>query len=403
MGDLAHLVEFKKGNFKNMQETFRWFGVTDSVTLSDIKQAGATGVVTALHHIPNGEVWDVNEILKVKNAIESQGLVWSFIESIPIHETIKLRKGDYKQRIENYKQSLRNVAACGLNNVCYNFMPVLDWTRTHLFWKLQDGSTALRFDKVEMAVFERFIIKRENLEKSYSPNLLQQAEKRFFEMTKDEKKRLENSILKGLPGTVDDLTIPVFKAMIAEYENVSHADLKANLSYFLNQVIPLCEALGIKMAIHPDDPPMDILGLPRIIKSETDLDDLVNFIDSPSNGITFCTGSLGANPDNDLPKMIKKFANKIHFLHLRNVRRETDGSFYEDNHLQGSTNMYNVVKAVLQIEKQRGVQLPMRPDHGHQMLSDLKNKKAYAGYTAIGRLRGLAELRGLALGISKNI
>ncbi len=386
-----------------MQETFRWFGVADSVTLADIKQAGAKGVVTALHHIPNGEVWTVNEILKVKTAIESQGLVWSFIESIPIHENIKLRKGDYQQRIENYKQSLRNVAACGLKNVCYNFMPVLDWTRTHLFWELPDGSTALRFDKVDMAAFEKFVMQRNDVEKSYSPELLQHAQERFSQMSDAEKKRLEDSVLKGLPGTVDDLTIPDFKAMIAMYKDVSHTDLKANLSYFLNQIIPLCEALDIKMAIHPDDPPMDIMGLPRIIKSEKDLDDLVNFIDSPSNGITFCTGSLGANPDNDLPKMIKKFGNKIHFLHLRNVRREADGSFFEDNHLEGSTNMYNVVKAVLEVEKQRGVQLPMRPDHGHQMLSDLKHKKAYAGYSAIGRLRGLAELRGLALGISKSI
>ncbi|MFV0564753.1 MAG: mannonate dehydratase [Flavobacteriaceae bacterium] len=386
-----------------MQETFRWFGVSDSVTLQDIKQAGATGVVTALHHISNGEVWEVNEILKVKNAIEAQGLVWAFIESIPIHENIKLRKGDYMQRIENYKQSLRNVAACGIKNVCYNFMPVLDWTRTNLFWKLPDGSTALRFDKVDMAVFETCIMKRENVDKDYTPKILKQAKERFSKMTLEEKQALEDNVLKGLPGTVDDLTIPVFKDMIAQYDNLSHADLKANLSYFLNQVIPVCEEYGIKMAIHPDDPPMDIMGLPRIIKSETDLDDLVNFIDSPSNGITFCTGSLGANPDNDLPKMIRKFKNKIHFLHLRNVRREADGSFFEDNHLDGSTDMYEVVKAILEIEKERNVQLPMRPDHGHQMLNDLENKKAYAGYTAIGRLRGLAELRGLALGISKNM
>lgn len=385
-----------------MQETFRWFGVNDSVKLSYIKQAGATGVVTALHHVANGEVWEVEEILKVKNLIESHGMEWSFIESIPIHENIKLRKGDYLQRIENYKQSLRNVAACGIKNVCYNFMPVLDWTRTELFWKLPDGSTALRFDKVDMAVFERFIMEREGVEDSYTPEILEKAKVRFSRMTSEEKKALEDNVLKGLPGTVDDLTIPVFKDMIAQYENVSHADLKANLSYFLNQVIPVCEEHGIVMAIHPDDPPMDIMGLPRIIKSEKDLEDLVGFIDSPSNGITFCTGSLGANPDNDLPKMVRKFADRIHFLHLRNVRREADGSFYEDNHLDGSTDMYEVVKAVLEIEKQRNVQLPMRPDHGHQMLHDLEPNSAYPGYTSIGRLRGLAELRGLALGISRS-
>ncbi|PKQ45455.1 mannonate dehydratase [Confluentibacter flavum] len=385
-----------------MQETFRWFGVNDSVKLSYIKQAGATGVVTALHHVANGEVWEVEEILKVKNAIESHGMEWSFIESIPIHENIKLRKGDYLKRIENYKQSLRNVAACGIKNVCYNFMPVLDWTRTELFWKLPDGSTALRFDKVDMAVFECFIMKRDGVEDSYTPEILEKAKIRFSKMNSEEKQALEDNVLKGLPGTVDDLTIPVFKDMIAQYDNLSHADLKANLSFFLNQVIPVCEEHGIVMAIHPDDPPMDIMGLPRIIKSEKDLEDLVGFIDSPSNGITFCTGSLGANPNNDLPKLVRKFADRIHFLHLRNVRREADGSFYEDNHLDGSSDMYEVVKAVLEIEEERNVQLPMRPDHGHQMLHDLEPNSAYPGYTSIGRLRGLAELRGLALGISRS-
>ncbi|MFL1011917.1 mannonate dehydratase [Flavisericum labens] len=385
-----------------MQETFRWFGVTDPVKLSYIKQAGAKGIVTALHHVANGEVWEVNEIQKVKDEIESHGLEWAFIESIPIHENIKLRKGDYLDRLENYKQSLRNVATCGIKNVCYNFMPVLDWTRTQLFWKLADGSTALRFDKVEMAVFEKFIMKRDGVENAYTSEILELAESRFSEMTDEEKQQLEDNVLKGLPGTVDDLTIPVFKDMIAQYDSLSHADLKANLSYFLNEVIPVCEENGIVMAIHPDDPPMDIMGLPRIIKSEQDLDDLVNFVDSPSNGITFCTGSLGANADNDLPNMIRKFANRIHFLHLRNVRREEDGSFYEDNHLEGSSDMCEIVKAVLEVEKQRGVQLPMRPDHGHQMLNDLEDNHAYAGYTAIGRLRGMAEIRGLALAISRN-
>jgi len=385
-----------------MIETFRWFGPTDAVSLSDIKQAGATGVVTAMHHISNGEIWPIDDIQKTKNAIESKGLTWSFIESIPIHENIKLRQGDYLKRIENYKQSLKNVAKCGIKNVCYNFMPVLDWTRTHLFWELEDGSTALRFDKVEMAAFEAFIMKRQGVENDYDDVILSKAEKRFKEMTSSDKQRLEDGILKGLPGTVDDLSIPVFKEMIAQYNNISHSDLKANLSYFLNQVIPVCEENGIKMAIHPDDPPFDIMGLPRIIKSEQDLEDLVGFIDSPSNGITFCTGSLGANPNNDLPKMIEKFKDRIHFLHLRNVRREADGSFYEDNHLDGSSDMYAIVKAVLKIEKERGVSLPMRPDHGHQMLHDLKNRDSYAGYSAIGRLRGLAELRGLSLGISKS-
>ncbi|GGF79754.1 mannonate dehydratase [Wenyingzhuangia marina] len=385
-----------------MIQTFRWFGVNDSVQLSHIAQAGATGVVTALHHVKNGDIWEVEEIMKVKNMIEEAGLEWSFIESIPIHENIKLQKGDYLHRIENYKQSLKNVAACGIKNVCYNFMPVLDWTRTQLFWPLKNGATALRFDKVEMAVFEIYLMEREGAEKDYTPEVQAKAKESFENMSSEEKTRLSDCILKGLPGTVDDLSMDEFKAMIAQYDGLSHADLKSNLSFFLNQVVPIAEENGIVMAIHPDDPPMDILGLPRIIKSEKDLEDLVGFIDSPSNGITFCTGSLGANPDNDLPKMIEKFADRIHFLHLRNVRREADGSFFEDNHLGGSSDMYEVVKAVAKIEKQRGIEIPMRPDHGHQMIDDLTNDKAYCGYTAIGRLKGLAELRGLELGIKRS-
>ena len=386
-----------------MKETFRWFGKNDSVSLPYIKQAGAAGVVTALHHIANGEVWEVDEIQKVKNKIEAMGLEWSFIESIPVHENIKLHSGDYKLRIENYKQSLRNIAQCGIKNVCYNFMPVLDWTRTHLYWNLENGGTALRFDKTEMAVFECHMLKHKDAEESYSKIILEQAGTRFSQMTSVEKSRLQDNILKGLPGTVDDLTIPVFKEMIAQYNTIGHKDLKANLAYFLNEVIPVAEEHGIKMAIHPDDPPFDIMGLPRIVKSEADLDDLLRYVDSPFNGITFCTGSLGANEANDLPKMIHKFADRIHFLHLRNVKRELDGSFYEDNHLEGSSDMYEIVKAVLQIEKQRGLDLPMRPDHGHQLLHDLSSQSSYSGYTAIGRLKGLAELRGLALGISNSL
>ncbi len=385
-----------------MTETFRWFGKSDAVTLSDIRQSGATGVVTALHHIPNGEIWSIEDIETTKNEILNAGLEWSFIESIPIHENIKLRQGDYAKRIENYKQSLINVAKCGVKNVCYNFMPVLDWTRTHLFWELEDGSTALRFDKVEMAVFETYIMQRNGVEKDYDEAILAKAKLRYEAMSKTEIQRLKDGILKGLPGTVDDLDIPTFKKMIAQYKDLSHSDLKSNLSYFLNEIIPLAEELGVKMAIHPDDPPFDIMGLPRIITSERDLDDLVGFIDSPSNGITFCTGSLGANKNNDLPKMIEKFKNRIHFLHLRNVKREDDGSFYEDHHLEGSSDMFEIVKAVLKIEKERNISLPMRPDHGHQMLDDLKHNNSYAGYTAIGRLKGLAELRGLSLGISKS-
>ena len=386
-----------------MKQTFRHFGPSDPVKLSYIKQAGASGVVTALHQIPNGEVWPVDEIKKIKDKIESKGLEWSFIESIPIHENIKLRQDDYLRRIENYKQSLINVAQCGIHGVCYNFMPVLDWTRTHLHWQLPNGGTALRFDRVDMLVFERHVLKRIGVEASYSEALVQKADERFARMTTDEKQRLSDSVLKGLPGTVDDLSIPVFKEMLAQYDDLSHRDLKSNLSFFLNEIVPLAEELGLKMAIHPDDPPFDIMGLPRIVKSESDLDDLIGFIDSPSNGITFCTGSLGANPENDLPKMIRKFKDRIHFLHLRNVKREKDGSFFEDNHLEGSSDMYEILKAVLEIEKDGNRELPMRPDHGHQMLNDLDANSTYAGYTAIGRLKGLAELRGLEMGIAKSL
>ncbi|MCJ7465377.1 MAG: mannonate dehydratase [Maribacter sp.] len=386
-----------------MKETFRWFGNNDPVSLAYIRQAGATGVVTALHHIPNGEIWPLGEIKKTKDKIEAAGLAWTFIESIPIHENIKLRSGDYLQRIENYKQSLLNIAQAGVKNVCYNFMPVLDWTRTQLHWKLNHGGTALRFDKVDMAIFERYHLKRDRAEKDYTEAILQVAATRFSKMTVLERDKLQENVLKGLPGTVDDLTIPVFKKMISQYQGLTHQDLKSNLSYFLNAIVPIAEEHDIKMAIHPDDPPFDIMGLPRIIKSEGDLEDLVAFIDSPSNGITFCTGSLGANPANDLPKMIRKFAARIHFLHLRNVKREDDGSFYEDNHLEGSSDMYAIVKAVLEIENQRNVELPMRPDHGHQLLHDLNSDDSYAGYTAIGRLKGLAEIRGLAMGISKSV
>ncbi len=386
-----------------MKETFRWFGKNDPVQLSHIRQTGATGVVTALHHIPNGEVWHLSEIKKVKDQINAAGMDWAFIESIPVHEHIKLRTGDYLKRIAHYKQSLKNIAQCGIHHVCYNFMPVLDWTRTHLHWKLKNDSTALRFDKIDMAIFECFLMKRNNAENDYTEYILEKAKIRHSKMTSSEVKQLQDSILKGLPGTVDDLSMDVFKEMIAQYDGITHQDLKSNLSYFLNEIIPVAEENNIKMAIHPDDPPMDIIGLPRIVKSEKDLDDLLQYVDSPSNGITFCTGSLGASADNNLPEMIKKYRERIHFLHLRNVKREADGSFYEDNHLEGSSDMYEIVKAIIQIEEELGIELPMRPDHGHQMLYDLQAENTYSGYTAIGRLKGLAEIRGLALGIKRNL
>ena len=374
----------------NLEQTWRWYGPNDPVSLLDIKQAGATGIVTALHHIANGEIWPLEEIEKRKFIIENVGL-------------IKTQTGNFQKYIENYKQSLANLDNCNIDVVCYNFMPVLDWTRTNLHWQLEDGSTALRFDKVDMAIFECFIMKRNGAEADYTKEVLHTATNRFSNMSEQDKQHLEENILKGLPGTIDDLSMSEFKQMLALYQNIDHNKLKSNLSYFLNEVIPIAEKHNIKMAIHPDDPPFDILGLPRIVKSKKDLDDILNFIDSPANGITFCTGSLGANPENNLPEMIRKFGNRIHFLHLRNVKREDDGSFYEDNHLEGSSDMYEIVKAALEIQKKKGISLPMRPDHGHQMLDDLKTNSTYPGYTAIGRLRGLAELRGLEYGISKSL
>jgi len=387
----------------NLEQTWRWYGPNDPVSLLDIKQAGATGIVTALHHIANGEIWPLEEIEKRKSIIENVGLRWSVVESVPVHEDIKTQTGNFQKYIENYKQSLANLGNCNIDVVCYNFMPVLDWTRTNLHWQLEDGSTALRFDKVDMAIFECFIMKRNGAEADYTKEVLHTATNRFSNMSEQDKLHLEENILKGLPGTIDDLSMSEFKQMLALYQNIDHNKLKSNLSYFLNEVIPIAEKHNIKMAIHPDDPPFDILGLPRIVKSEKDLDDIIHFIDSPANGITFCTGSLGANSDNSLPEMIRKFGNRIHFLHLRNVKREDDGSFYEDNHLEGSSDMYEIVKAALEIQKKKGISLPMRPDHGHQMLDDLKTNSTYPGYTAIGRLRGLAELRGLEYGISKSL
>lgn len=284
-----------------MKETFRWFGPNDPVSLAYIRQAGATGVVTALHHVPNGEVWEKEEVLKTKAQVEAAGMEWSFIESIPVHENIKLRQGDYKERLDRYKQSIRNVAACGVRNICYNYMPVLDWTRTHLFWPLPNGATALRFDKVDMAVFEKYILERKDVERDYSEGILKRAAERFSQMRQADKDRLQEGVLKGLPGTVDDLTIPVFREMLAGYDGMDHAGLKSSLSEFLNEVVPVAEECGVKMAIHPDDPPFDIMGLPRVVTSESDLEDLVGYIDSPSNGITFCTGSLGANPRTTCP------------------------------------------------------------------------------------------------------